>query len=245
MSVLALVLTAVQSASLGTPPAPVPFRVGERFDYGAKLGLISVGKASIQVAAIDTIRGEPVFHFQYNMDASALFGAFKLNSSLESWTSIEGFTSLRYRQDNKQNGKQFVRQFEIFPDSSRYQQVQPDPLASQPSVPEPLDDASFLFFVRSTPLEVGRTYQFNRYFRAERNPIVIKVLKREKMELPDGTKVDCLVLNPVVGERGLFAKRNDAQLWLTDDVRRIPVQIRSTFEWGQITLRLQRMVLSE
>ena len=74
---------------------------------------------------------------------------------------------------------------------------------------------------------------------------MIKVLKREKMELPDGSRVDCLVLNPVVGERGLFAKRNDARLWLTDDARRIPVQIRSNFEWGQVTLRLQRMVLSE
>jgi uncharacterized protein DUF3108 len=245
MSVLTLVLTAVQTASLGAPPTSVPFRVGERFEYGAKLGLISVGKASIQVAAIDTIRGEPVFHFQYNMDASAFLGVFKLNSTLESWTSIDRFTSLRYRQDNKQNGRQFVRQFEIFPDSSRYRQVEPDPLASQPSVAEPLDDASFLFFIRSTPLELGQTYRFNRYFRADRNPIVIKVLKRERMELPDGTKVDCLVLNPVVGERGLFAKRNDARLWLTDDVRRIPVQIRSNFEWGQITLRLQRMVVSE
>lgn len=245
MSVLTFVLTAVQTASLGTAPPSVPFRVGERFEYAAKLSGLPVGKASIQVAAIDTIRGEPVFHFQYNMDASALFGLFKLNSTLESWTTIDGLNSLRFRQDNKQNGKQYVRQFEIFPDSSRYQQVVPDPLSPQPGVAEPLDDASFLFFIRSTPLELGQTYRFNRYFRADRNPIVIKVLKRERMELPDGTKVDCLVLNPVVGERGLFAKRNDARLWLTDDVRRIPVQIRSTFEWGQITLRLQRMVLSE
>ncbi len=245
MSVLTLVLTAVQTASLGTPPPSVPFGVGERFDYGARLGLISVGKASIRVAAIDTVRGEPVFHFQYNMDAAAPLGLYRLNSTLESWTTIDGFNSLRFRQDNKEKSRQFVRQFEIFPDSSRYQQVVPDPLASQPSVSEPLDDASFLFFVRSTTLEVGKTYQFNRYFRADRNPIVIKVLKREKMELPDGTEVYCLVLNPVVGERGLFAKRNDARLWLTDDGRRIPVQIRSTFEWGQITLRLQRMVLSE
>lgn len=245
MSVLTLILTAAQTASFGGPPASMPFKVGERFEYGAKLSLIPVGNASIQVTAIDTVRGEPVFHFQYNMNASALFGAFKLNSTLESWTTINGFNSLRFRQDNKQNGRQYIRQFEIFPDSSRYRQVEPDPLASQPSVSEPLDDASFLFFIRSTPLELGQTYRFNRYFRAERNPIVIKVLKREKMELPDGTKVNCLVLNPVVGERGLFARRNDARLWLTDDVRRIPVQIRSTFEWGQVTLRLQRMVLSE
>lgn len=245
MSVLTLVLTAVQTASGATPAASVPFRVGERFDYGAKLGLISVGKASIRVAAIETVRGEQVFHFEYNMDASAPLGLYRLNSTLESWTTVDGFNSLRFRQDNKEKSRQFVRQFEIFPDSSRYQQVVPDPLASQPSVSEPLDDASFLFFVRSTALEVGKTYQFNRYFRADRNPIVIRVLKREKMELPDGTEVNCLVLNPVVGERGLFAKRNDARLWLTDDARRIPVQIRSTFEWGQITLRLQRMVFSE
>jgi hypothetical protein len=245
MSVLTLVLTAVQTASGATPAPSVPFRVGERFDYGAKLSLFSVGTASIQVAAIDTLRGEPVFHFKYNMDATAPLGLYRLNSTLESWTTVNGFNSLRFRQDNKEKSRQFVRQFEIFPDSSRYQQVVPDPLASQPSVSEPLDDASFLFFVRSTPLEVGKTYQFNRYFRADRNPIVIKVLKREKMELPDGTEVNCLVLNPIVGERGLFAKRNDARLWLTDDARRIPVQIRSTFEWGQITLRLQRMVLSE
>lgn len=244
MSVLTLVLTAVQAASGATPTPSVPFRVGERFDYGAKWGPFSVGKASIQVARIDTVRGEPVFHFQYNMDASVV-GLYKLNSTLESWTTIDGFNSLRFRQDNKEKSRQFIRQFEIYPDSSRYQQVEPNPLASQPSVTEPLDDASFLFFVRSTTLELGKTYQFNRYFRADRNPIVIKVLKRETMELPDGTKVECLVLNPVVGERGLFAKRNDARLWLTDDVRRIPVQIRSTFEWGQITLRLQRMVLSE
>jgi hypothetical protein len=226
-------------------PTPVPFGVGERFEYGAKWGAISVGKASIQVAAIDTLRGEPVYHFQYNMEASAPLGLYKVNSTLESWTTIVGLNSLRFRQDNKEKTRQFIRQFEIFPDSSSYRQVEPDPLASQQGVSAPLDDASFLFFVRSTPLAVGQTYRFNRYFRADRNPIVIKVLKREKMELPDGTRVDCLVLNPVVGERGLFAARNDARLWLTDDVRRIPVQIRTTERWGTVTLRLSRMVLAE
>ena len=39
-----------------------------------------------------------------------------------------------------------------------------------------------------TPLEVGKKYVYNRYFRKDKNPVTIEVTKREKMELPDGTR---------------------------------------------------------
>jgi hypothetical protein len=50
------------------------------------------------------------------------------------------------------------------------------------------------------------------------------------MELPDGKKA-MLVLNPAVGSDGLFAPA-EARLWLTDDERRIPVQIKSKLPSG-------------
>ncbi len=244
MIMLTLLFAAIQAAVTASAPTPVPFGVGERFEYGAKWGIFNVGTASISVEEIDTLRGQPVYHLQYNMDANAI-GVYRINSTLESWTTTDGLHSLRFRQDNKENSKQFVRVFEIFPDSSLYRQMQPDPQESQPGVGEPLDDASVLFFLRSIPLEIGKTYRFNRYFRAERNPIVVKVLKQEEMELPDGSKVDCYVINPTVGERGLFSPRSDARLWITMDSRRIPVQIRSAQPWGTVTMRLQRMVLAD
>ena len=71
----------------------------------------------------------------------------------------------------------------------------------------------------------------------------IEVTKREKMELPDGSKVNCLVLHPVIDTKGLFSKRSDTRIWLTDDARRLPVQIRSKFPFGTITLRLKDMVV--
>ncbi len=241
MSPVMLLFAVVQAvaSTRSTSPVPVPFRAGERFEYGAKWGPISVGKTTIEVVGIDTVRNTPVYHFRYRMEASVPF--YRISSTLQSWTTIDEFHSLRYRQDNNENSRQYVRQWEIFPDSSKYRQVQPDPQDSQTGVREPLDDASVLFFLRSVPLEVGKTYTFHRYFRADRNPIVIKVLKRERMELPDGSRVTCLVLNPIVGERGLFGPRTEARLWLTDDARRIPVQIRSVQPWGQVTMRLQRM----
>ena len=240
MSGLLLVLTAAQVVAGPPPPPPLPFGVGERFEYGAKWGIFSVGRATVEVASIDTVRETPTFHFRYTLEAS--IPLYSITSTLESWTTMDALHSLRFRQDNQERTKRFTRQFEIFPDSGYYRQVEPDPMDRQPGVAEPLDDASVLYFIRSLPLEVGKTSRFIRYFRADRNPIVINVLKRETMSLPDGSRVRCLVLNPVVGERGLFGPRADARLWLTDDARRIPVQIRSIYPWGEITLRLQRMV---
>jgi hypothetical protein len=55
--------------------------------------------------------------------------------------------------------------------------------------------------------------------------------------------VPCLVLHPVIDTKGMFSKRSDTRLWLTDDGRRIPVQIRSRFPFGTITLRLKEMMV--
>jgi len=41
----------------------------------------------------------------------------------------------------------------------------------------------------------------------------------------------------------MFSKRSETQIWLTDDERRLPVQIRSKFPFGTITLRLKGMKL--
>ena len=235
MSSLAVLIAVVQTAA-----APSPFSVGERFEYDAKFGILNVGSGSIEVASIDTVRGHPAYHFRFGLTGSVPF--FKIKSSLESWTSQDNFHALRFRRESQENSRHYLRFWEILSDSGYYRQVEPEPLAAAPTPADPLDDASFLYFVRTTPLEVGKTYKFDRYFRSERNPIVIKVLKREVMELPDGTKVSCLVLNPVIGESGLFAERAEARLWISEDPQRIPVQIRSRYSFGTITLKLARIV---
>lgn len=239
MNPLTIALMAMQLVAHPAPPtapAAYPFGVGERFDYSAKLGILSVGHASIQVVSIDTVRSQPAFLFRFSLDGSAL--VFKISSSIESWTSVDDFRSLRFKQDSKENSRRYLRDYEIFGDSGYYRQRQAT--ATAPTSAEPLDDASFLYFVRTMALEVGKSYTFERHFKPELNPIVINVLKRETIELPDGSRVASLVLNPVVGDK-MFSKRADARLWITDDARRIPVQIRSRLDFGQITLKLEKM----
>lgn len=238
MNGLAVVLAALQAAVAAPGRPSYPFGVGERFEYTAKLGLLSLGSASIQVVSVDTVRGRPAWYFRFGLAGGGAI--FKINSTLESWTSVADFHSLRFRRDSKENSKRYFREYDIFADSGYYRQSQAS--ATSPTTAEPLDDASLLYFIRITPLVVGKSYQLARHFMPELNPIVVTVVKRESIELPDGTSVPALVLNPVVGkESGLFSKRADARIWITDDARRIPVQIRSRQPWGTITLRLDKI----
>jgi hypothetical protein len=239
---LVAIMTAAQTAATQPAGRKYPFAVGEKFEYDAKLGMLSLGEASIHVVSIDTVRGEPSFLFRFRLDGGK-FGLFRIQTILESWTTVGDFKSLRFRNDNRENDQSRLREYDIFPDSGFFRQR--GLATTEPTPSQPLDDAAILYYMRQTPLEVGQTYRVEKYFKQNKNPLVIRVLKREKMKLPGGAEVECLVLNPVIGDRGMFADRADARLWVTDDERRIPVQIRSSYPFGTVTLRLEKMTLSE
>jgi hypothetical protein len=244
LAILGLSLSAVPAVSApqaATPPRPdpagYPFHVGERFQYAAKLGILRLGTAWMSVTGIDTVRGNESFVFAFGRDAAAPF--YKSRNVLQSWTGTQDLISRRFHQDLVENGKPRKRYFEIFPDSQSY--VQENRPGTKLSVSDPLDDAAFFYFLRTIPLEVGKTYQYQRYFKKELNPVTIKVVKREKLEMPDGKDATCVILNPVVGEDGLFAPRSKAMLWITEDARRVPVQIRAKLPFGTVTLRLESL----
>jgi Protein of unknown function (DUF3108) len=235
-----LTLAALQGGA-ADPPAPTyPWGVGEKLTYSAKLGMISLGSGTLEVAGIDTVRGTEVFKFRFRLQGKTI--VYSLDDVLESFVGTQDMISRRFLQDFVENGKPSKRHYEIFPDSGYFREEGKP--GTQPAPADALDDAAFFYFVRVTELQVGKKYTFGRYFRKEKNPVTIEVIKREKMELPDGRDVDCLVLHPVIDTKGMFSKRSDTRIWLTDDARRLPVQIRSKFPFGTITLRMREMVLA-
>jgi hypothetical protein len=246
MTLLPTLLLALQAAQPGPAARPLPvmpdypFAVGERLTFSAKLGIISLGEGTVEVAATDTVRGVDAFLFRFTLAGGVPL--YSLDDTLESWTGVQDLLSRRFVQRQLEGGKTRFRHYEIFPDSGIYHELVKHKTGAASSAP--IDDAAFLYFVRITPLEVGKTYEFDRYFRKELNPVVLTVHKREQMDLPDGTKAQCLVIQPIIGETGgLFSRQSDTRVWLTDDARRIPVQIRMRFPFGVITMRLKEMHL--
>jgi hypothetical protein len=203
--------------------------------------MLTLGSGTLEVAGMDTVRGVETFRLRFRLQGKTMF--YSLDDALESWIGSSDLTSRRFVQNFVENDRTTQRHYEIYPDSGFYREEGGKNTDPQPTPAQPLDDAAFFYFVRVTPLEVGKTYRFDRYFRKDVNPVTIEVVKRESMELPDGAKVPCLVLHPTIDTKGLFSKRSETRIWLTDDARRLPVQIRTKFPFGTITLRLKEMVL--
>ena len=72
----------------------------------------------------------------------------------------------------------------------------------------------------------GKTYTFNRYFKEDGNPVTVRVLRRQKVTVPAGT-YNTIVVQPIIKTKGLFSEGGQAELYFTDDDKRILVQLKS------------------
>lgn len=214
-------------------PAAVPFGVGERLNYEVRFGPIKVGSGSMEVMGLETIRGRQTYHTQFRVKGGTFF--YKVNDVMSSWIDSQTLATLRYVQDFEEGGRDREKKYEIYPERRVYQEEgQPE----QPSVSEPLDDGSFLYFVRTIPLEVGKTYVFDRYFKPDRNPVKIRVLRRERVKVPAGT-FDAVVVSPAIKTKGIFSENGRAEVWLSDDDRKIMLQMKSQLSFGTLQLFLK------
>lgn len=216
--------------------AKVPFGPGERMEYDVRFGALRVGNAHMEVVALDNIRGRPAWHTAFWVQGGNFL--YRVNDVYESWMDAETLSSLRFVQELEEGGKDTERRFEIYPERSIFVQTSKKPTKEEQSVSQPLDDGSFLYFIRTIPLEVGKTYDFNRYFRPDRNPVRIKVLRKEKVKVPAGT-FDAIVIQPVIKTKGIFSENGHAEVWLSDDERHIMLQLKSQLKFGSLNLYLK------
>lgn len=229
-----------QTDSTATAPVIVstgsmPFGAGERMEYVVKWGKINPGRGSMEIVGIEDVRGRSAVHTRFQLKGRALF--FSANYLLESWVDQATFTSLRFSQDNDDDTTEKDRVYEIFPERQTYRVNNGEEL---PSVSDPLDEGALLYFVRTMDLEVGQTYELNRYFRPDRNPVIVKVLRKETIKVPAGT-YNTIVIQPIIKSRGIFSEGGQAQIFLSDDKERVMVQMRVRLKANiNISLQLTR-----
>jgi hypothetical protein len=221
-------------------PAPaVTFPIGERLTFSAKYGIFSIGSATMEVMGVDTVRQAEAVHFRFRLTGGAL--GYSLDQTMESWVGLYDFRSRRYTSVQVERGKHRARGYEIYPDSGFYRETGRDTTFA--TVQDPLDDASFLYWVRTLPLEVGKKYEYARYFRPDRNPVIIEVVGRDRVSVA-GKKWRAIVVRPRIPQgRGIFAEKSETRIWLSDDTQRIVLGIQSNFSFGTVTLKLKDYVV--
>jgi hypothetical protein len=209
------------TSNASTPAAVRPYGVGEKLVYDLAVGGAKVGTGTMSIVGGEAIDGHDTFHSVFAIQGGFLF--FKVNDRLESWFEPATATSHRFYQLLNEGSYHKERYFEIYPDSAKLHQRG---FEQKESVHDALDDASFFYFVRTVPLNIGETYTYTRYFRPDKNPVIVKVLRREKIKVEAGT-FNTIVLQPIIKSGGLFAEGGEALIWVTDDDKRIMVQLRA------------------
>jgi hypothetical protein len=226
-------LRAVQAAGTTVPVASVPYAVGEELTYRATFSGIRAGTARMRVDGIELVRGRPAYHVVFTVDGGVPL--FRVHDRYESWIDVETLASLRHRQQISEGRYHRTTSYEIYPERAEYQK-QGDSVRA--SVSNPLDDGSFIYAVRTAGVNVGETRTDDRYFRPDKNPVVLTGLRRDTVKVGAGT-FPTTVVRPTIRTSGIFSDDGQAQVWFTDDANRYPVQVKAKFSKFTLTLSLE------
>jgi hypothetical protein len=206
--------------------APVPFGVGEKMTYKVALGIVGeVGTGALEVVDIDTVHGHPSYELRFRINGGVPFA--HVDDDYRSWLDVQSLISRRFKQDQHEVRYERHRMFDFLPEQRIWKRIDGKNESGPMPTELPLDDVSFLYFIRTLPLEVGRTYSFNRYFHADGNPVTVKVLRKQKVVTPHAGTFNTIVVQPIIKSKGLFSEGGQAEVYFSDDSRRILVAIHS------------------
>ena len=100
-----------------------------------------------------------------------------------------------------------------------------------------LDPLSSFYYIRTLKFEVGKSLYVNMFDSKKLWDVEVQVLRKEKIRTELG-EFNTVVIKPLMKSEGIFNKKGDLYIWLTDDLKRIPVKMQTRVIVGSITATL-------
>jgi uncharacterized protein DUF3108 len=229
--VLALTLVAAASAQRELDRRP-PY-LGEKLTFA--MSILGTAGGDLTLTATETqVGGKPAYKFELSAVSGEFLSKFFLvRDYLASWVDPRTFQTLRFEKHTVE-GKR-VRDELIEFDYARK-------LATRDGKPIPieentLDSLSSVYYIRMLDLAPGQPVQLTvvskRMF-----PLSVVVLGRETVTTPAGT-FRTIRVEPRSPSEGLIGKGKNLTLWLTDDDKKMPVQLKSKLKVGTLLGKLR------
>lgn len=100
-----------------------------------------------------------------------------------------------------------------------------------------LDPLSAFFYVRFLELIPGKSQYVTVFDSKKIWDVEVKVLRKERIKTPLG-RFDTIVIKPLMKSEGIFSRKGDIIIWLTDDNKRIPVMLKTEVVIGSVVATL-------
>lgn len=227
------------------------FSPGEDLVFQIRWGVVTGGYATLTVPSIDSIGGQSAYHILSEARSTGVVDSFyKVRDRNEAWLDTVSPRSLRYSKkilegnysvDEVVDLDQTALTFHTTEIRHDKNNAREDKRGGIP--PNVLDVLSSLYYIRSLPLEVGKSFTIDVHSGDKTWPLVVNVKKQEKIKVKAG-KFLCYRVEPVLRERGIFiSKGKKLEVWLTADARHLPVLMRSEIFIGHVSAELVKQTL--
>lgn len=216
------------------------FNVGEKLTFDIKYGFVTAGHAVMSIPAIRYVNGRKTYETRVEASSTSGFDwIFKVRDRYETFMDVDGIFPWRFEQHVREGN--YSKDYNAFFD--------PDALTAESSegktykVPQYVHDiVSAFYYVRTldmTHTRKGDIVHLQNFFDGETHPLDVRVLGHQKVETEAGD-FNCVVIEPMVVQGGLFKNEGTIKIWLTDDDNHMPVKMASKILIGEIVATLTK-----
>ncbi len=215
------------------------FSVGEKLTFDVKYGFVTAGVAIMEIPKIRKIAKRNTYHITFNVNSVSSFDPFfKVRDRYETYLDTEGLFPWRFEQHVREGS--YSRDFAAFFDQRR--NIAKTKKGTY-EVPDNVLDIVSAFYIARTfnydTLEVGEGFELENFYKDKVYPLKVVYRGKETITVDAGT-FDCIMIEPLVVEGGLFKSEGSIIIWLTDDEVKMPVKVKTKVLIGSIDAELTK-----
>ena len=220
--------------------AKVPWKIGEYFQFSIDWSGLNGGNALMQVQNMQTVDGHRAWRIVTKAESNSFVSKFyKVRDRAESYIDAESLFTRRFEKHLREGS--YRKDLSVRFDQAGRKAIYEGGVTFD--VPSRVHDVlSAFYYIRTCPLPDGGTVSIPTHDNEKSYDMEVKVIRRERIEVPAG-KFDCVLVEPVLKSEGIFKSKGQMLVWLSDDERRIPVQVKSKVPIGSILVALTDMRL--
>jgi len=213
------------------------FKDGEKLTFDLNYGFVTAGIAVMEIPKIKKISGRNAYHVTFEVNSVPSFDMFyKVRDRYETYIDVEGLFPWRFEQHIREGG--YTRDFSAFFDQRKGIAKTSE---GEYKIPLYVNDIMSAFYYARTidysDMKVEDRIHLQNFYKDKVYDLDVRYLGKETIEVPAG-KFDCIIVEPLVREGGLFKHEGNIIVWLTDDELKMPVKVRTKIIVGYVEAKL-------